>query len=113
MGFFKRAKESMAQAQPATERAGPMPGQLGEFGVEASATVEVITAVGEPDASGGMHHRIDVSVYPEPNSPLGESFYTTIDQRLLPEQAAGLSVGQSVTVKCDPEDPTEAILHTW
>ena len=40
-------------------------------------------------------------------------YATTIQQVMLPAQMEGLSDGQAVTVKYDPDNPMAALLHSW
>jgi len=129
MGFMKRAKESMAQAQDAMQQAGgaagmgmPGPGdmqaqaamaakmnKIAQVGIEAPGTIKGSMAVGSPDISGGVPHQIDVTVQP----PGAEPYDITIQQHLMQGPAAGITPGMSCVVKYDPDDPTSAILQTW
>jgi len=135
MGLFKDAKQSAQNAMsmgagaqmPAgmPEMPGGMPdmanmsmpdpayvakvNKIGQSGVEAPADLKAIRPMGSPDMSGAILHEFDVTIRPAGGQP----YDTTIQQSMLPMQMQGLSEGQAVTVKYDPDKPTDALLHSW
>ena len=83
--------------------------KIAQSGLEAPGVIHSLTANGTPDVSGATMYAVAVTYRPEGADPIE----TTIDQSLLPFQLEGLSEGQSVTVKYDPDAPTSAVLHSW
>lgn len=131
MGLFKDAKQSAQNAMSGGAGAA-MPGmpdgmpdmanmkmpdpayvakinKIGSSGVEAPGTIKAIRPVGSPDMSGATEHEFDVTITPAG----GAAYDTTILQSMLPMQMQGLSEGKAVTVKYDPDKPTDALLHGW
>ena len=82
---------------------------IGQVGVEAPGVIHSIRAVGTPDVSGATWHEFDVSIRPEGGDP----YQTMIEQSMLPFQMEGLSEGQAIVAKYDPNAPSEAILQSW
>jgi hypothetical protein len=82
---------------------------IGQVGVEAPGVIHAIRAVGEPDISGATWHEFDVSIRPAGGDP----YQTTIEQSMLPFQMEGLSEGQAIVAKYDPNAPSEAIIQSW
>lgn len=143
MGLFKNIKDSkdkaaglMSQAQEAIQQAGasaagfdlsgvnmnPSADEIAaqqaeanrvnkimKQGIEAPAVIKAIRAVGSEQLGGGTPHEFDVTVTPSGASP----YDTTVQQSMLAAQMAGLTEGQNVTVKYDPDDPTQALLTNW
>ncbi len=129
MGLFKRmqdaqsqAQESMASnpgmAQQAMGMGGDMTGQaayaqmaqkLHQSGVEAPGVIHDIRPTGQTDMGGGQQVEFDVSIKPA----TGDPYQTTIKQSMLPAQMEGISEGQSITVKYDPDSPTSALIYGW
>ena len=131
MGLFKNMKDMQQQAQEAmagqqgmgqqtgqggmggdmAEQAAyaQMANKIGQSGVEAPGVIHSIRPSGQTDISGGQMVEFDVSVKPDG----GEPYQTTIKQSMLPAQMEGLSDGQSITVKYDPDSPTSALIHSW
>jgi hypothetical protein len=141
MGLFDKkikgaqdaAAAAMAQAQAAQAGAPGMPGgmdmgamtggqdmaamaaysqkvnSLAQVGVEAPGVIHSLTANGTPDISGATMYAVAVTFRPAGGDPVE----TTIDQSFLPVQLEGLSEGQQVTVKYDPNLPTSALIHSW
>jgi hypothetical protein len=129
VGLFDKMKDAQQQAQDAMANAGGTGGmggmmggdmaaqaamaqkyqKLAQSGVEAQGVVHAIRATGQPDMSGGTMHEFDVSIKPAD----GEPFQTTIEQSMLPAQMEGLSEGQAITVKYDPDAPASALIHSW
>ncbi|HEX5586181.1 MAG TPA: hypothetical protein VFZ17_02640 [Acidimicrobiia bacterium] len=83
--------------------------KIGQVGVEAPGVIHAIRAVGEPDISGATWHEFDVSIRPAGGDP----YQTTIEQSMLPFQMEGLSEGQAIVAKYDPDVPAEAIIQSW
>ena len=132
MGLFDKIKDAQAQAQEAMASsqgapAAPMGGQgmggdmssqvayaqlmqkLAQSGVEAPGVIHSIRPSGQTDIGGGQQVDFDVSIKPAE----GEPYQATISQSMLPAQMEGLSEGQAITVKYDPDAPVMAIIHSW
>jgi hypothetical protein len=127
VGLFKDARQAAQGAfgQAGVPPAGGMPdmasmgmpdpayvqkvNRIGQSGVEAPADLHEIRAVGSSDISGATPHEFDVTVRPADADP----YQTTIQQSMLLMQIQGLSPGQAVTVKYDPDNPSAALLHSW
>jgi hypothetical protein len=130
MGLFNKMKDAQAQAQSAMAGAGGMGGaapgmggmdmnamaaesakmqKLATAGVEAPGVIHAIKPTGETDISGGQKVDFDVSIRPEG----GELYQTTITQSILPAQMEGLSEGQAITVRYDPDAPAMALIYSW
>lgn len=131
MGFFNKMKDAQAQAQeamassrgaPAAPMGGAMGGdmtsqiayaqlmqKLAQSGVEAPGVIHSIRPTGQTDISGGQHVEFDVSIKPAS----GEPYQAQISQSMLPAQMEGISEGQPITVKYDPDAPVMAIIHSW
>lgn len=133
MGLFDRMKDAQAQAQEAMANAGGMGGGMGSMpgmggmdmaaqaaeaqkmqkiataGIEAPGVIHAIRPSGQVEISGGQRVEFDVSI--RPNG--GEPYQTTITQSMLPAQMEGLSEGQSITVKYDPDAPAMALIYGW
>ena len=127
MGLFKKMSEGMSQAQDAMAQnqgaatqamGGDMTGQaayaqmaqkLHQSGVEAPGVIHDIRPTGQTDMGGGQQVEFDVSIKPD----TGDPYQTTIKQSMLPAQMEGISEGQSITVKYDPDSPTSALIYGW
>jgi len=134
MGLFDRMKDAQQQAQDAMQQgagmgggaaAGGMPGMPGDMtamveyqqraqklqaaGVEAPATVDGINPSGQTDVSGAQFVDFAVTISPAGGSP----YQTTISQSMLPAQLEGIAQGASVTVKYDPDNPSQALIYGW
>ena len=131
MGLFGKMKDAQAQAQEAMANAGGAQGgmqgvpgmgdmgaqaayaqlanKLGASGVEAPGVIHAIKPSGQPDMSGGQNVDFDVSIRPADGDP----YQTTITQSMLPAQMEGLSEGQAITVKYDPDAPAMALIYGW
>jgi hypothetical protein len=133
MGLFDKMKDAQAQAKEAMAGAGAgagmgggVPGaggmdmnaiaaesakmqKISQAGVEAPGVIHTIRPSGQTDVSGAQRVAFDVSVRPAD----GEPYQTTIEQSMLPAQMEGLSDGQAITVKYDPDAPTSAIIFSW
>ena len=133
MGLFDRMKDAQQQAQDAMAAAGAtqapagMPGgmdgaamaaqaayaqkaqKLHAQGVEAPGQVHAIRPTGQTDVGGGQDVDFDVTITPAGGSP----YQTTIRQSMLPAQLEGISEGAAITVKYDPDDPSQALIYGW
>jgi hypothetical protein len=139
MGLFDRIKDAQQQAQDAMASAagaqqqvpGGMPGmgdmssmggdmaeqaayaqkaqKLQAQGVEAPGQVQAIRGTGVSDPGGGQQTDFDVTITPAGGQP----YQTTIRQFMLPAQLEGISEGASITVKYDPDDPSQALIYGW
>ncbi|MDX6697161.1 MAG: hypothetical protein QOE65_558 [Solirubrobacteraceae bacterium] len=132
MGLFDRMKDAQQQASQAMAGAGatPAPGgmpgmdgmdmaaqaayaqkaqKLGAAGIEAPGQVHAIRPTGTTDLGGGQETDFDVTITPAGGSP----YQTTIRQSMLPAQLEGLSEGAAITVKYDPDDPSQALIYGW
>jgi hypothetical protein len=129
VGFLDKMKDAQSQAQQAMASnpgmaqqahgmGGDMTGQaayaqmaqkLHASGVEAPGVVHEIRQTGNTDVGGGQEVEFDVSIKPA----TGDPYQTTIKQSMLPAQMEGISEGQSITVKYDPDSPTSALIYGW
>ena len=129
MGFLDKMKDAQSQAQQAMASnpgmaqqahgmGGDMTGQaayaqmaqkLHASGVEAPGVVHAIRQTGQTDVGGGQEVEFDVSIKPASGDP----YQTTIKQSMLPAQMEGISEGQAITVKYDPDSPTSALIYGW
>lgn len=136
MGLFDRMKDAQQQAQDAMQQAGGtgggaaaagggMPGMPGDMtamveyqqraqklqaaGVEAPGTVDAINPSGQTDVSGAQFVDFAVTITPAGGAP----YQTTISQSMLPAQMEGISQGASITVKYDPDNPSQALIYGW
>jgi hypothetical protein len=129
MGLFKGARDAAKNAASlggAAMPGGGMPpgmgnmsmpdpayvalvNKIGKSGVETPAVLKAIRSVGSPDMSGATPHEFDVTITPA----TGQPYDTTIRQSMLPMQMEGLADGKSIMVKCDPDNPSAALLHSW
>ena len=99
MGLFDSGQGAYAQ----------MAQKLHASGVEAPGVVHDIRQTGNTDIGGGQEVEFDVSIKPASGDP----YQTTIKQSMLPAQMEGISEGQSITVKYDPDSPTSALIYGW
>ena len=132
MGLFGKMKDAQQQAQEAMAGAGAaqapgaMPGMDGAAmaaqaayaqkaqklhaqGVEAPAQLHSIRPTGTTDVGGGQEVDFDVTITPAGGAP----YQTTIRQSMLAAQLEGISEGAAITVKYDPDDPTQALIYGW
>jgi hypothetical protein len=134
MGLFSKMKEAQEQAAEAMQNSGGMKGMMGNMGsamnpanmgaqaqyaqlaqklkasgVEAPGTIVALRDTGERDMGGGQKTEVDVSISPTG----GDAYNTTVKQSFLPAQLEGLSVGHSITVKYDPDNPSAALIYGW
>jgi hypothetical protein len=131
MGFFKNMKDAQAQAQDAMA-SNPAAGGMGagmagmgdmqaqaayaqlaqklaKAGVEAPGVVHAIRPTGETEFGGSQKIDFDVSIRPASGDP----YQTTIRQSMLPAQLEGITDGQAITVKYDPDAPAMALIYGW
>ena len=134
MGLFKSIKGAQEQAKEAMAGAGGKGGGMGGMsagmggmdmggmaaesakmqklataGVEAPGVIHSIAPTGVTDFGGGQ--KVDFAVSIRPNG--GELYQTTITQSMLPAQLEGISEGQAITVKYDPDAPASALIYGW
>lgn len=129
MGFFKNMKnmqagaaEQMAAGQAMGQQAMGSGGGMAEqaayaqkaqkiynAGIDAGAVVHTIRPTGEVDVGGGQWTEFDVSI----KKADGSLYQTTIKQAMLPAQLQEIKEGAAVTVKYDPDMPTEALIYGW
>ncbi|MDX6650808.1 MAG: hypothetical protein QOJ97_2759 [Solirubrobacteraceae bacterium] len=132
MGLFDKMKDAQQQAQDAMSSAGAaqappgMPGmggvdmaaqaayaqkaqKLQAAGVEAPGQVLAIRGTGTTDMGGGQETDFDVTISPAG----GQAYQTTVRQSMLPAQLEGIAVGAAITVKYDPDDPSQALIYGW
>jgi len=127
VGLFKDAKNKMQGAMSAAQMPGGMQmpdmgsmqapdpayvamvNKIGQSGVEAPGKLNAMRATGTADISGATPHEFDVTITPGG----GSAYDTTIKQSMLPMQMQGLSEGKAITVKYDPDNPQNALLHSW
>ena len=106
-------KGMMGSMNPANMGAQAQYAQLAQklkaSGVEAPGTVVALRDTGERDMGGGQKTEVDVTISPTGGSP----YDTTVKQSFLPAQLEGLSVGHSITVKYDPDNPSAALIYGW
>jgi hypothetical protein len=125
MGFLSKMKDAQAQAQGAMSQSqgapagmGDMSGQaayaqltqkLHQSGIEAPGVIHSLRPTGQTDMGGGQQVEFEVSIKPA----AGDPYQTTISQSMLPAQMSGISEGQAITVKYDPDSPTSALIYGW
>src|SRR5215212_4565 len=128
MGLMDRMKGAQAQAKEAMANSGGMSGMTGgmtgmggaaaeaqkmqklaQAGVEAPGVIHTISPSGQTEFGGGQKVDFAVSIRPA----TGDPFQTTITQSMLPAQMEGLSEGQAITVKYDPDAPAVALIYGW
>jgi hypothetical protein len=132
MGLFDKMKDAQQQAQDAMASSGAaqapagMPGmggvdmaaqaayaqkaqKLQAAGVEAPGQVLAIRGTATTDMGGGQETDFDVTISPTG----GQSYQTTVRQSMLPAQLEGIAVGAAITVKYDPDDPSQALIYGW
>ena len=128
MGLFSKAKDMQAQAQEAMQNAGGVSGmakgmgniggqaayaqkanKIGQSGVEAPGVLHAIRPSGETEFGGGQMVAFDVTITPAGGQP----YDTTIEQSMLPAQLEGITEGGAITVKYDPDNPSQALMYGW
>ena len=125
MGLFGKMKDMQAQAQEAMGASQGAPAGMGDVqaqaayaqtaqrlyasGADAPGVVHAIRPTGQTDIGGGQQIEFDVSIRPAG----GEPYQTTISQSMLPAQLEGISEGQAITVKYDPNAPAVALIYGW
>ena len=128
MGFFKNMKDMQSQAAEQMvggqqmyqqqQGGGQMADQamyaqktqkIYNQGIEASGVVHTIRPTGQVDMGGGQMTEFDVSI----KQADGSLYQTTISQSMLPAQLEEIKEGAAITVKYDPDAPTEALIYGW
>jgi hypothetical protein len=129
MGLFDPIKDAQQQAQDAQQQAAGMGGTGGAMGgdmtgmveyqqraqklhaagVEAPGTVNAIRPTGQTDMGGGQMIEFDVTITPAG----GDAYQTTISQSMLAAQLEGINEGGAITVKYDPDNPSQALIYGW
>ena len=124
MGFRDKIRNAQEQAQQAMSQGAqnPIGGDMTEqvayaqraqklyaSGVEAPGVIHSIQPTGQTDVGGGQQINFEVSIKPAS----GEPYQTTISQSMLPAQMEGISEGQAITVKYDPDAPASALIYGW
>lgn len=80
-----------------------------QHGVEAPAVVRSIRPTDQTDLGGGRKVEFDVSIRPAGGQP----FEAQVRQHMTPAQLQGLSEGQAITAKYDPDAPEAALIVGW
>jgi Protein of unknown function (DUF3592) len=83
--------------------------KLHAAGVEAPGTVNAIRPTGQTDMGGGQMIEFDVTITPAG----GDAYQTTISQSMLAAQLEGINEGGAITVKYDPDNPSQALIYGW
>jgi Protein of unknown function (DUF3592) len=124
MGFLDRAKAAkeaagamggmknmMGAAMPGAgaQNLAQLAQKLKASGVEASGTVTALDSTGKKDFGGGQEYSVGVSV----TGADGQPYDTTITQSFQPTAVSSLSVGTTVSVKYDPDNPSAAVIYSW
>jgi hypothetical protein len=115
MGFMDRMKKAAESAQAATSHVGVGASadqmelanraqKLMKEGVDTPAHIDSMTSTGKTDAPGGTEHVIELTVKPAGAEP----YQATINQYVYP--SAPFAVGEDVTVKVAPDDPTTVMI---
>jgi hypothetical protein len=116
-GAQEQAKQAMGGGMPSMGQMN-MGAQAGEAqkmqkianaGVEAPGVIHAIRPSGQTEFGGGQKVDFDVSIRPA----TGDPYQTTITQSMLPAQLEGISEGQAITVKYDPDAPAVALIYGW
>jgi hypothetical protein len=89
--------------------AAQLTSKLGAQGIEASGVIRAVRPTGETDMGGGQKTEVDVTIAPDG----GSAYDTTVTQSFLPAQLEGLTSGGVITVKCDPDNPSTALIYGW
>lgn len=129
MGLLDRVKAAQSQAAGAMNGAGgygaaggamgtdmaaqaayaQLVNKLGKVGVKAPGVIDALRPTGQTDMGGGQRTEVDVTITPAGGTP----YQATVSQSFLPSQLEGLSVGTSIGVKYDPDNPSAAIIYSW
>ena len=113
MGFMDKLKGAAESVQAQTSKVGvgASRGQMDlanraqklmKDGVDTPATIDSMEPTGATDAPGGAENVITVT------TTGGESRQLTFNQYIYP--AAPFAAGDSVMLKVDPDDPSEAMI---
>jgi hypothetical protein len=83
--------------------------KLGRCGIEAPGVIHAIRHTGDMTLGGGEYIKLDVSIKPA----TGEAYQATVTQAFVPVQLEGMTEGQPITVKYDPDAPVMALIYDW
>lgn len=114
MGFMDKVKKAAESAQAATSKVGVGASgdqialankakRLTDHGIDTPAHIDSMTATGNTDTPGG-EYVITLTVKPAS----GEPYQATTNQYIYPSNP--FSEGQDVTVKVDPDDPSQVLI---
>jgi len=121
MGFMDQYKDMAQQAQQAQGGQGAPPGmddtaemmkmaekynKLAQSGIERKGKILAGQGTGRTDVGGSLEYEFKVEITPDG----GEPYEATIQQFVHPQNVEHFPVGKELTVKVDPEDPTNAVL---
>jgi hypothetical protein len=125
MGIFSRAKEprqvqgasaaawSGGTAMPSGStlerqlRYAELTRKLTASCTEAPAVIKAIRPGEAEPVTGALPTEFEVMIKP----PDGEAFAATTRQPMAPQALEAMSVGEAVTVRYDPDDPTSALIY--
>ena len=79
--------------------------KINESGVDTPATIKSMTPTGKTDFGGGKEIVFEVEVTPAGGAP----YTATFNQSMVDSVLSGLSVGQAITVRVDPNDPNSML----
>jgi hypothetical protein len=80
--------------------------KLAQSGIERKGKILASKETGRADVSGSAEYEFEVEITPDG----GEPYKATILQFVHPQNVEHFPVGKELTVKVDPEDPTNAVL---
>ena len=115
MGFMDRIKGAAEAVQAQTSKVGVGASgdqmalanrakKLMNEGVDTPAEITAMEPTGATDAPGGAENVITARVIP----PAGDAYDVTFNQYIYP--SAPFAVGDRVTLKVAPDDPTEVMI---
>jgi hypothetical protein len=121
MGLMDQYKDMAQQAQQAMQGQGGAPGmddaaelmkmqekynKLAQSGIERQGKILASQETGRADVGGSPEYEFKVEITPDGGDP----YEATILQFVHPQNVEHFPVGKELTVKVDPEDPTNAVL---
>jgi hypothetical protein len=83
--------------------------KIARTGVEAPAVVVAIARGETLPSSGGVTATYQVTIAPSDGAP----YPASITQPMMEAAFADISVGDAITVRYDPDEPTAAIIYSW
>ena len=115
MGFMDKLKGAAESVQAQTSKVGVganrgqmdlanLAKKLMNEGVDTPATIDAMEPTGATDAPGGAENVITATAHPAGGDP----YQLTFNQYIYP--SAPFAVGDSVTLKVDPDDPNAAMI---